>query len=26
MHQSDQNTDHQSATFPHPQQPERMTD
>jgi len=26
MHQSDQNTDRQSATLPHPQQPELMTD
>jgi len=26
MHQSDQITDHQSATLPHPQQPELMTD
>jgi len=26
MQQSDQNTDRQSATLPHPQQPELMTD
>jgi len=26
MHQSDQNTDRQSPTLPHPQQPELMTD
>jgi len=26
MHQSDQNTDRQSATLAHPQQPEQMTD
>jgi len=26
MHQSDQNTDRQSATPPHPQQPELLTD
>jgi len=26
MHQSDQNTERQSATLPHPQQPELMTD
>jgi len=26
MHQSDQNTDRQSATLPHPQRPELMTD
>jgi len=26
MHQSDQNTDRQSATLPHPQQPELTTD
>jgi len=26
MHQSDQNTDRQSATLHHPQQPELMTD
>jgi len=26
MHQSDQNTDRQSATLPHLQQPELMTD
>jgi len=26
MHQSDQNTDSQSATLPHPKQPELMTD
>jgi len=26
MHQSYQNTDRQSATLPHPQQPELMTD
>jgi len=26
MHQSDQNTDHQSPTLTHPQQPELMTD
>jgi len=26
MHQSNQNTDRQSATLPHPQQPELMTD
>jgi len=26
MHQSDQNTDRQSATRPYPQQPELMTD
>jgi len=26
MRQSDQNTDHQSANLPHPQQPELMTD
>jgi len=26
MHQSDQNTDRQSATLPHPQHPELMTD
>jgi len=25
MHQSDQNTDRQSANLPHPQQPELMT-
>jgi len=25
MHQSDQNTDRQSAIIPHPQQPELMT-
>jgi len=25
MHQSDQNTDRQSATLPNPQQPELMT-
>jgi len=25
MHQSDQNTDRQSATLPHPRQPELMT-
>jgi len=26
MHQSDQNTDRRSATLPHPQPPELMTD
>jgi len=26
MHQSDQNTNRQSAILPHPQQPELMTD
>jgi len=26
MHQSDQNTDRQSVTLPHPQQPKLMTD
>ena len=26
MYQSDQNTDRQSATFPHAQQPELMTE
>jgi len=26
MHQSDQNTDRQSATLPYPQQPALMTD
>jgi len=26
MHQTDQNTDRQSATLPHPQQPELMTE
>jgi len=26
MHQTDQNTDRQSATIPHPQQPELMTE
>jgi len=26
MHQSDQNTNRQSATLPHPQPPELMTD
>jgi len=26
MHQTDQNTDRQSATVPHPQQPELMTE
>jgi len=26
MHKTDQNTDHQSAILPHPQQPELMTD
>jgi len=25
MHQSDQNRDRQSATLPHPQQPEQMS-